>query len=54
MTPRPSKAAFIFATVLVLAAFVAITTWAAVPKPHSEAAAPGKASVYRPDLWTVY
>ena len=54
MTPKPSKAAFIFATVLVLAAFVAITTWAAVPKPHSDSAAPGNAAVYRPDLWKVY
>jgi len=54
MTPKPSKAAVIFATVLVLAAFVAINTWAAVPKPHSDLAAPGKASVYRPELWMVY
>ena len=54
MTPKPSKAAFIFATVLVIAAFVAINTWAAVPKPHSDLAAPGKAGVYRSDLWMVY
>ena len=54
MTPKPSKAAFIFATVLVLAAFVAITTWAAVPKPHSESALAGKASVYRPHFLKVY
>jgi hypothetical protein len=54
MTSKPSKAAFIFTTVLVLAAFVAITTWAAVPKPHSDLAAPGKATIYRSDLWKVY
>jgi hypothetical protein len=54
MTPKPSKAASIFATVLVIAAFVAINTWAAVPKPHSDLAAPGKAGVYRSDLWMVY
>jgi hypothetical protein len=54
MTPKPTKTAFIFAAVLVLVAFVAITTWAAVPKPHSEAAAPGKAVIYRADLWKVY
>lgn len=54
MTPRPTTTAFIFAAVLVLAAFVAITTWAAVPKPHSDLAAPGKAAVYRADLWKVY
>ena len=54
MTSKPSKAAFIFATVLVIAAFVAINTWAAVPKPHSDSAAPSKATVYRSDLWKVY
>jgi hypothetical protein len=54
MTPKPSKAAFIFATVLVVAAFVAINTWAAVSKPHSESAVSGKANVYRPALWRVY
>lgn len=54
MTPKPTKTAFIFAAVLVFAAFVAITTWAAVPKPHSEPAVTGKASVYRPELWKVY
>jgi hypothetical protein len=54
MTPKPSKAAFIFTTVLVLAAFVAITTWAAVPKPQSDLAASGKATIYRADLWKVY
>ena len=54
MTPRPTTTAFIFAAVLVLAAFVAITTWEAVPKPHSESAAPGKAAIYRADLWKIY
>ena len=43
-----------FAAVLVMAVFVAITTWAAVPKSHSDLAAPGKAGVYRSDLWMVY
>jgi hypothetical protein len=54
MTPKPTKTTVIFAAVLVVAAFVAITTWAAVPKPHSESAAPGKAAIYRADLWNVY
>lgn len=54
MTPKPTKTTVIFAAVLVVAAFVAITTWAAVPKPHSESAAPGKAAIYRADLWKVY
>ena len=56
MTPKPHKVGFIFAAVLVVAVFVAITTWAAVPKPHSDLAAPSsaKGTIYRPDLWKVY
>ena len=54
MTPKPHKLAFIFATVLVVAAFLAIATWAAVPKQASDSAAPTKATIYRPDLWKVY
>ena len=57
MAPTPHKLAFIFATVLVMAAFLAITTWAAAaPKPQSDSAAPiaGKATIHRPDLWKVY
>ena len=53
MTPKPSKAAFIFATVLVIAAFVAINTWAAVPKPHSDLAAAGKAGVGLTSGWSI-
>ena len=40
MTPKPHKIAFIFATVLVVGALMAITTWAAVPKHASDSAAP--------------
>jgi len=55
MTPKPHKIAFIFATVLVVGALMAITTWAAVPKHASDLAAPiTKGPVYRPDLWKVY
>ena len=55
MTPKPHKIAFIFATVLVVGALMAITTWAAVPKHASDSAAPiAKGTVYRPDLWKVY
>jgi hypothetical protein len=55
MTPKPHKLAFIFATVLVVATFVAIATWAAVPKHASDSAAPAaKGTIYRPDLWKVY
>ena len=45
-----------FAAVLVMALFVAITTWAAVPKSHSDSAAPASANgaIYRPALWKVY
>ena len=53
MTPKPHKLAFIFATVLVVAALLAITTWAAVPK-HESVAPVAKGTVYRPDLWKVY
>jgi hypothetical protein len=55
MTPKPHKIAFMFATVLVVGALMAITTWAAVPKHASDSAAPiAKGTVYRPDLWKVY
>jgi hypothetical protein len=54
MAPKPHKLGFIFAAVLVMAAFVAITTWAAVPKSHTDSAAPSKETIYRPDLWKVY
>jgi len=53
MAPK-HKLGFIFAAVLVMAVFVAITTWAAVPKSHSVSATPTKGTIYRPDLWKVY
>ena len=45
-----------FAAVLVVAVFVAITTWAAVPTSHSDPAAPtsAKGAIYRPALWKVF
>lgn len=54
MTPKPRRLAFIFVTVLAMAGLLAITTWAAVPKPHSDSVAPTKGTIYRPDLWKVY
>ena len=51
MAPKPHKLGFIFAAVLVMAVFVAITTWAAVPKHESAAAIAGMGTIYRPDLW---
>jgi hypothetical protein len=50
MTP---KLRFIFATVLVIAAFVAIHSWAAVTKHESAAPIAPKGTIYRPDLWKV-
>jgi hypothetical protein len=54
MTARPHKLGFIFAAALVTAVFVAITTWAAVPKHESAATFVAKGAIYRPDLWKVY
>jgi len=54
MAPKAGKFAFIFAAVLVTAAFLAITTWAAVPKPHSYSGGPSTGTIYRSDLWKVY
>ena len=53
MTP---KLAWIISTVVVIAAFVAINSWAAVPKHESNSAAPiaAKGAIYRPDLWKGY
>ena len=44
----------IFATVLVIAAFVAINSWAAVTKHESAVPIAAKGTIYRPDLWKVY
>jgi hypothetical protein len=56
MVPKPHAISVTFVTVLVMAVFVAITTWAAVPKSHSDSAAPSsaKGGIYRPALWKVY
>ena len=56
MAPKPHTIVVTFVAVLVMAVFVAITTWAAVPKSHSDPAAPtsAKGTIYRPALWKVY
>ena len=56
MAPKPHTIFVTFAAVLVMAVFVAITTWAAVPKSHPDSAAPGwgTGAIYRPALWKVY
>jgi hypothetical protein len=50
----PHKLGFIFAVVVVMAGFLAITTWAAVPKHESAAPIVAKGTIYRPALWKVY
>ena len=45
---------FVFCIVLATGVVIAVTTWAASPKPHSDSVAPAKATVYRPALWKVY
>jgi hypothetical protein len=56
MARKPHTIFVTFAAVLVMAVFVAITTWAAVPKSHNDSAAPtwAKGAIYRPALWKVY
>ena len=53
MAAKPRNLGFIFAAALVMAVFVAITTWAAVPH-ESAATIVAKGAIYRPDLWKVY
>ena len=43
MARKPRTIFVTFTAVLVMAVFVAITTWAAVPKSHSDTAAPTSA-----------
>ena len=56
MATKPRTIFVTFAAVVVMAVFVAITTWAAVPTSHSAPAAPAsaKGAIYRPALWKVY
>jgi hypothetical protein len=51
MTP---KVTLIFSIVIVVAAFVAINAWAAVPKHDGAAQMSAKGPIYRADLWKVY
>jgi hypothetical protein len=51
MTP---KLALTISTAIVIAAFVAISSWAAVPKHESPTPMSAKGTIYRPDLWKVY
>ena len=56
MAPGPQRLAVIFATVLAMAVFLAISTWAAAPKHAGSSTMPvlAKAVNYRAELWKVY
>jgi hypothetical protein len=57
MARKTDGLAFVFAMVLALAMTVlAITTWASLPDPGDESAAPiaPRETIYRPQNWTVY
>jgi len=45
---------FVFGVVLAMGVLLAITTWAASPKPQSDSAGPATGTIYRPALWKVY
>jgi len=45
---------FAFGIALAIGVFLAVTTWAAPPKPQSDSAATAKSTIYRPNLWKVY
>jgi hypothetical protein len=57
MARKTDGLALVFAMVLALAMTVlAITTWAGLPDPGDESAAPiaPRETIYRPQNWTVY
>jgi hypothetical protein len=57
MAGKPDRLAFVFAMLLATAiTFLAITTWARLPDPDDESAAPlaPRQTIYRPQNWTVY
>ena len=45
---------FVFGIFVAIWTVLAITTWAASPKPQSDSVATAKATIYRPNLWKVY
>jgi hypothetical protein len=45
---------FVFGIALMTGVVLAVTTWAAPPKPQSASAAVAKGAIYRPALWKVY
>ena len=45
---------FVFGIALMIGVVLAVTTWAAPPKPQGDSVAAAKAAIYRPPLWKVY
>jgi hypothetical protein len=45
---------FVFGIALVIGVVLAVTTWAASPKPQGDSGAAAKAAIYRPALWKTY
>jgi hypothetical protein len=45
---------FVFWMALAIGVVLAVTTWAASPKPQSDSVAAAKAPIYRADLWKVH
>jgi hypothetical protein len=43
-----------FAIAFLMGVVLAVTTWAASPKPQSDLTTAAKATIYRPALWKVY
>ena len=57
MARKPDGLVYLFGIVLAMAMTVlAITTWAHLPDPEDESAAPlaPRQTIYRPQNWTVY
>jgi hypothetical protein len=57
MAPKPDRLVFVFGMVLAMAVTIlAITTWAAPPKPESDSAAPisPRQTIYRTERRNLY
>jgi len=57
MAPKPDRLVWVFGMVLAMAVTIlAITTWAAPPKPGSDSAAPisPRQTIYRPERPNLY
>ena len=54
MSGQRKSLKFVFGIALTIGVVLAMTTWAASPKPQSDSVATAKATIYRPNLWKVY